>query len=343
MASATAALTGADALVLVLDIAARWGGEQEDMLHRVAVAAGASGAALLLALNKADRLTGGHNVRGLRGRSKVLRAGALRELLERKCDIVAEAWRGAAATHHLHAAADAATSVPLHLMAAVHGEGVEELRVALAALAVPRPWEFPAGVVSDRSNLARVTEAVREQLYRHLHREVPYGARQVNRGWRVNARGELVIHQDILLPRASHARMLTGRGGASLAAVSRGARAALEAAFGRRVHLFLHASVKPGLGARGTAADDDLELSGAAMDAGVAAGAAAPAVRAAPSRLPRAPTARAAAISSAVDALAAEVGAPAPTPSRAVSVAQLAVAADAALLAPHAIWPTARE
>lgn len=256
VSAAEAALEGAQVFLFVVDIAKRWGHLEAETLLRVAEAAAAAEAPLLMALNKVDRLTGAHNWHGLAGRHKQRKQREMLLLLEAKTDAVSDAWGGA-----LQVAGSAVEPpcTPIHTTSAVNGDGMPQLKRALQSCAPAGAWQFPAGVVSDRSNEARVHEAIREQLFRHLHKEVPYQARQVNRSWRLNGRGELIIHQDIQLPRAPQVSMLLARGCAALEAVSMGARDTLEGIFNRRVHLFLHVAHKPELVSRGVSVEDDFD------------------------------------------------------------------------------------
>jgi GTP-binding protein Era len=136
---------------------------------------------------------------------------------------------------------------PMFPVCAMSGEGVDELRSALHKLCIPREWEYGKEMVTDRSDLERTVEIIREKLFTHLHQEVPYLVRQLNRSWRKNEAGDLIIEHDLLVPRQGVASMLLARGKGALKAISIAAIKDLEAEFGCKVHLFLHVSVKPGL------------------------------------------------------------------------------------------------
>lgn len=133
---------------------------------------------------------------------------------------------------------------PVFPIAARQGEGVEELRSALVKLAPSRGWEYSWRQTTDLSPLERLAEVVREKLFQHLHREVPYRIRQENRSWRLNEAGELVVDQDIQVPSRAVARMLTARSGGPIKTITSEAIRDLEPIMGRRVHLFLHITVK---------------------------------------------------------------------------------------------------
>jgi len=149
---------------------------------------------------------------------------------------------------------------PVFCVSASLGHGVAELRSALLALAPPRAWAFDAAAVTDQPLLARVAEAVREQLLHRLHDEVPYRLQQETRSWRevpaetraaAAAAGRRApreafteIHQDIRVPSRRAASMLLAGGGAAIRAVAEAARASVAAMLARRVRLILHVSVK---------------------------------------------------------------------------------------------------
>jgi len=137
-------------------------------------------------------------------------------------------------------------AAPMWPTAAVSGEGVDALRTALLQVAVPREWEYARAMETDRSALERVTDAIREQLFHHLHQEVPYKVRQVNRSWRTAPNGDVVIDQDLIVPSKRVAAMLLARTAGPLRAINAGAVADAERIIGRPVRLFLHVSVKEG-------------------------------------------------------------------------------------------------
>lgn len=129
-------------------------------------------------------------------------------------------------------------------VSAMHSLGMHDLLAALRALAVPRPWEYPGDFQTDLSDVERVAELVREGLFRHLHKEVPYRVQQETRSWEADARGVLHIHQDVQVPSGRVAGMLLARGKAPLKAIRAAAEAELERALHAPVALHLHVAVK---------------------------------------------------------------------------------------------------
>lgn len=76
---------------------------------------------------------------------------------------------------------------------------------------------------------------------------MPYRIRQENRSWEEQADGDVVIHQDLQVPSRSIAGMLLVRQGGPIKAVTAEAIRSLEQLWSRKVHLYLHVTVKEGL------------------------------------------------------------------------------------------------
>lgn len=145
------------------------------------------------------------------------------------------------ATHANSFAAFAET----YFVSAETGDGVAELKSALAAKLPPGPWHFPEDQVSDATTRLMAAEITREQLYRQLHAELPYAAAVETEKWEDRKDGSTVIHQQILIERDSQKAIVLGKGGARLKEIGSVARGEIATLTGRRIHLFLHVKVKP--------------------------------------------------------------------------------------------------
>jgi GTP-binding protein Era len=133
--TATAALEGADVVVLVVE-AAHWTADDELALSRIVQ----SGRPALAAVNKIDRV---------RPRNRLL--PYLAEL---------------AARHPFLAI------VPV---SALKADNIEDLKGAIAAHLPLSPALFPDGELTDRGLPFRISEAIREKLTLELNQELPYG------------------------------------------------------------------------------------------------------------------------------------------------------------------------
>ena len=126
------------------------------------------------------------------------------------------------------------------------GDGVPELKRALAARMPEAPWHYPEDQVSDASERAMATEIVREHLFRQLHAELPYASLVDTETFEERADGSVEIRQLITVERPTQRAIVLGKGGQQLKRIGAAARAELAELWGRPVHLYLHVKVKPG-------------------------------------------------------------------------------------------------
>jgi GTP-binding protein Era len=133
----------------------------------------------------------------------------------------------------------------IYMISASTGDGVADLKAALAARLPEGPWHFPEDQVSDATDRMMAAEITREQLYRQLHAELPYASAIETEKYEERKDGSIVIHQQILVGRDSQKAIVLGKGGTRIKEIGAAARAELTEAFGRKVHLFLHVKVNP--------------------------------------------------------------------------------------------------
>ena len=133
----------------------------------------------------------------------------------------------------------------IYFISASTGDGVAELKAALAARMPEGPWHFPEDQVSDATDRMMAAEITREQLYHQLHAELPYASAIETEKYEERKDGSVVIHQQILVARDTQKAIVLGKGGARIKQIGEAARKELTEAFGRKVHLFLHVKVNP--------------------------------------------------------------------------------------------------
>ena len=205
VAAAWAGAEDADLVLLVIDAAAKHGERVEAML------AGVEGnpRPLVLVLNKVD--------------------------IARKEDLLALA---ATLSERLNPR-------QLFMVSAATGDGVDDLKRALAEAMPEAPWHFPADQLSDATERMVAAELTREQIYEQLHAELPYSSVVATEKWEDRKDGSTVIHQQILVDRDSQKAIVLGKGGTRLKSIGQAAREAIADHLGRKVHLFLHVKVNP--------------------------------------------------------------------------------------------------
>ncbi|CAN5383803.1 GTPase Era [soil metagenome] len=129
-------------------------------------------------------------------------------------------------------------------VSATTGDGLPELKAAMAAAMPESAWHFPADQVSDGSERLLATEITREQLYHQLHEELPYQSAVETEKYTERADGSVEIHQQILVARPTQRAIVLGKGGQRLKEIGSKARAELSNLMGVKVHLYLHVKVK---------------------------------------------------------------------------------------------------
>lgn len=128
-------------------------------------------------------------------------------------------------------------------VSALTGDGVPEMKAAIAQMMPEGPWHYPEDQVSDASERLLAAEITREQLYRQLHDELPYDSAVRPESYRHRPDGSVEIHQQIVVGRESQRPIVLGKGGSRIKAIGEAARKELSELLGNKVHLFLHVKV----------------------------------------------------------------------------------------------------
>jgi GTP-binding protein Era len=131
------------------------------------------------------------------------------------------------------------------MISATEGDGVADLKRALAEAMPEGPWLYPEDEVSDATDRMIAAELTREQIVNQLHQELPYATAVETEKWEERPDGSAVINQQIIVERDSQKAIVIGKGGRRLKAIGAAARAEIAQHLGRPVHLFLHVKVEP--------------------------------------------------------------------------------------------------
>ena len=140
------------------------------------------------------------------------------------------------------------------MISATQGDGVPDLRQALADAMPEGPWLYPEDELSDATDRMIAAELTREQVVNRLHQELPYATAIETETWEDRPDGSTVIRQQILVERDSQKAIVIGKGGERLKAISTGARIGMEELFGSKVFLQTWVRVREGW------ADDEAAL-----------------------------------------------------------------------------------
>ncbi len=131
----------------------------------------------------------------------------------------------------------------IYFVSALTGDGVPELKEALAGMMPEGPWHYPEDQVSDASERLLACEITREQLYQQLHEELPYDAAVRPESYTVKPDGSVEVRQQIVIAKSSQKPIVLGKGGSRIKEIGAAARKELSELLGVKVHLFLHVKV----------------------------------------------------------------------------------------------------
>ena len=84
------------------------------------------------------------------------------------------------------------------MISAAQGDGVGDLKQALADAMPPGPWLYPEDEVSDATDRMIAAELTREQIVNQLHQELPYATAVETETWEDRPDGSTAIRQQIL-------------------------------------------------------------------------------------------------------------------------------------------------
>ncbi|NJO54339.1 MAG: GTPase Era [Bacteroidales bacterium] len=124
------------------------------------------------------------------------------------------------------------------------GSGIDEMRSWLAGRVPEGPWHYPEDQVSDAPLRSLAAEITREKLTLRLHEELPYQSTVETTSWQTRPDGSARIEQTIFVERESQRKIVLGKGGETIKAISMAARKEIEEAVEAKVHLFLFVKVR---------------------------------------------------------------------------------------------------
>jgi len=133
------------------------------------------------------------------------------------------------------------------MISAKKGDGVDDIARVLTERAPVGPWLFPEDQTMDAPARVLAAEITREKAFLRLHEELPYELTVETETWEERKDGSAKIDQIIYVARESQRKIAIGAKGQTIKTIGELARKEMEAAFDRRIHLFLHVKVREGL------------------------------------------------------------------------------------------------
>ena len=129
------------------------------------------------------------------------------------------------------------------MVSALTGDGLSDLLNHLAEKMPESPFLYPEDQMTDLPLRFLAAEVTREKLTLRLHDELPYRATVETEKWTETKTG-VRIDQTIYVERDSQRKIVLGKGGETIKAISMAARADLTELLERPVHLFLFVKVR---------------------------------------------------------------------------------------------------
>ncbi len=130
------------------------------------------------------------------------------------------------------------------MVSALNGSGVQDMLDWLRGRLPQGPWLYPEDQISDLPLRMLAAEITREKLFLRLHEELPYESHVETESWTVQGDGSVRIEQTIYVERDSQKKIVIGKGGQTIKAISTAARHEIAGVAEAKVHLFLFVKVR---------------------------------------------------------------------------------------------------
>ncbi|MBA4783336.1 MAG: GTPase Era [Rhizobiales bacterium] len=132
------------------------------------------------------------------------------------------------------------------MISAEKGFGCDDVLSYLQEKMPAGPWLFPEDQMTDIPMRQFAAEITREKLFLRLHQELPYASTVETEAWTEMKNGDVRIEQTIYVQRDSQKKIVLGKGGQTIKAISTAARREISEILERKVHLFLFVKVREG-------------------------------------------------------------------------------------------------
>ena len=134
------------------------------------------------------------------------------------------------------------------MISALSGDGVDDIRQALAAMVPAGPFLYPEDQMSDAPMRHLAAEITREKIFQQLHQELPYQSTVETDSWTERKDQSVRIEQTIFVERESQRKIVLGKGGATIKSIGADSRKEIAEILGCPVHLFLFVKVRENWG-----------------------------------------------------------------------------------------------
>src|SRR5437016_11004132 len=134
------------------------------------------------------------------------------------------------------------------MISAQSGDGVDDLREALAAAVPVGPFFYPEDQMTVAPMRHLAAEITREKIFEQLHQELPYQSTVETDSWTERKDNSVRIEQTIFVERESQRKIVLGKGGATIKSIGADSRKEIAEMVGVPVHLLLFVTVRENWG-----------------------------------------------------------------------------------------------
>jgi GTP-binding protein Era len=134
------------------------------------------------------------------------------------------------------------------MISALSGDGVADLRHALAGMLPAGPFLYPEDQMSDAPMRHLAAEITREKIFQQLHQELPYQSTVETDSWTERKDNSVRIEQTVFVEREGQRKIVLGQGGTTIKSIGAEARREIAEILGVPVHLFLFVKVRENWG-----------------------------------------------------------------------------------------------
>jgi GTP-binding protein Era len=134
------------------------------------------------------------------------------------------------------------------MVSALNGDGCADFMEYLTNNLPEGPYMYPEDQISDLPLRMLAAEVTREKIYLRLHQELPYASHVETEAWEDKKDGSVRIQQVIYVERQSQKKIIIGKNGQTIKAISTAARKDLTELVEQPVHLFLFVKVRENWG-----------------------------------------------------------------------------------------------
>lgn len=130
------------------------------------------------------------------------------------------------------------------MLSASKGSGCDDFMSYLETELPNGPWLYPEDQMSDLPMRQLAAEITREKIFERLHQELPYATTVETEAWKQLKDGSARVEQTIYVQRDSQKKIVLGKAGQTVKAISGAARRELMDIVEHPVHLFLFVKVR---------------------------------------------------------------------------------------------------